>query len=136
MSINAQFGGRPRDIRAAECSAAEAVGDLVCIYDDPPNGYDIVRKADPSDFNLMPAVGVVISKTSPTRCFVQWSGETPALFTGLSSGEIYFLGANAKLAELPPVPGPSSMFVQTVAVATSPTKVYVKPENNLTLRVP
>jgi len=136
MGISARFGVRIKDVRAAECTADEAVGDWVCIVDDPPNGHDLVGKADPADFNRMPAVGVIISKSIPTMCLVQWFGETPDIFTGLSSGETYFLGSNSKIAEVPPVPTITKMFVQPIAVATAPTRVYVKAETNLTLRTP
>lgn len=136
MGVAARFGYDAKVIRRAQCTAAEAVGDLVCIADDPPNGYHVVAKADPSDYDKMPVVGVIISKQSPTMCLVQWTGETPDLFTGLASGEIYFLGADSKLAEVPPVPTTVPLFTQPVAVATAPTRVFVRPENNLTLRIP
>jgi len=136
MPLAARFGYRHRDIRAAECTAAESVGDFVCIVDDPPNGVDLVGKADPGDFNKMPAVGVIISKSSPTDCRVQWMGETPNIFSGLSSGEVYYLGSDAKIAEVPPIPAVTKMFVQPVAIATAPTRAYIKAETNLARRIP
>lgn len=136
MSLTARFGGRVRDIRAAECTADESVGDFVCIADDPPNGHDLVVKADPADYNKMPAVGVVISKSSPTMCRVQWFGETPNIFTGLSSGEVYFLGTNARASDLPPIPTTIPLFQQSIAVATAPTRLYIDTNNNLTKRIP
>jgi len=138
MSLSAKFGLRldPDVVRKAECTASDSVGDFVCIVDDPPNGVDLVGKADPADFDKMPAVGVIISKPSDTDCLVQWIGETPDIFTGLSSGEIYFLGADSRIAEVPPVPTAIPLFVQTLAVATAPTRCYVKPENMLTRRLP
>ncbi len=103
MGISARFGGRIRDVRKAECTASESVGDFVCITNDPPNGYDVVGKADPSSYNKMPAVGVITSKSSLTNCLVQWFGETPNIFAGLSSGEVYFVGEDSKIAETPPI---------------------------------
>jgi hypothetical protein len=136
MALNASFGYSRNEIRRAECTAAEGVGDFVCIAGDPPNGLDVVAKADPTDFNKMPAVGVVIAKSAPTECLVQWMGETPNIFSGLASGEIYFLGADSKIAETPPEPTTVKMFVQPVAVATAPTRAYIKAETNLVRRVP
>ena len=136
MSLTARFGGRVRDIRAAECTAAESVGDFVCIADDPPNGHDLVAKADPADYNKLPAVGVVISKSEPTKCRVQWFGETPNIFAGLASGEIYFLGTDSKAADLPPMPTTVPLFQQSIAVATAPTRLYIEPNNNLLKRIP
>jgi hypothetical protein len=136
MGLAARFGLRIKDVRAAECTPAESVGDFVCIVDDPPNGYDLVGKADPEDFNRLPAVGAIINKSSPTRCLVQWLGETPNIFSGLSSGEVYFLGADAKPADVPPVPSGVPAFAQSVAVATAPTRLYIKPSDQLTKRIP
>lgn len=136
MGLSARFGVRVKDVRLAECTAAEAVGDFVCIVDDPPNGHDLVGKADPSDFTKMPAVGVVISKSSPTLCLVQWMGETPNIFTGLSSGEIYFVGADARIAEVPPVPSTVPLFTQFMGVATAPTRLYLRPNDHMVKRNP
>ena len=134
MGLLARFEYRAADVRSADCTAAEDIGDFVCISGPQVSNRDQVRKADPSDYDKLPAVGVVISKSSSTTCLVQWMGETPALFSGLSAGEPYFLGADSRLAEVPPVPTTQNMFVQVVAVALSEDRVYVRPEGNLTLR--
>jgi len=138
MPLSAQFGLRldPDVVREAECTSAEAVGDFVCIAGDPPNGYDVVAKADPADFNKMPAVGVVISKSSPTECLVQWYGETPDIFSGLSSGEVYFVGADSKIAEEPPTPITVPLFTQFMGVATAETRLYLRPNDHMVRRVP
>jgi len=135
MAIIGRFG-RLGAIRSARCTVAESVGDFVYILDEPLNGLDQVRKADPADYNKLPAVGVIISKQSSDFCRVQWDGETPPIFSGLSPGEIYFLGADSSIAERPPKPSApgEEFFVQTVAVATAEDKVYIQTENNLTKR--
>lgn len=134
MGLLARFGYRAADIRSADCTTAEAIGDFVCISGPQVSNRDQVTKADPSDYDKLPAVGVIISKPSPTTCLVQWMGETPAIFSGLSAGEPYFLGADSRLAEVPPPPAMRDMFVQVVAIALSDDRVYVRPEGNLTLR--
>jgi len=138
MPLSAQFGLRldPDVVREAECTAAEAVGDFVCIADDPPNGYDIVAKANPADFNKMPAVGVITKKTSPTKCLVQWYGETPDIFTGLASGEYYFVGSDSRVSDVPPIPVTVPLFSQWMGVATAPTRLYVRPNDHMVRRVP
>ena len=123
-----------RDIREADCTVAEEIGHFVYVIGDPVSGRDQIRKSDPSNYDKMPAVGVLISKDTDTKCFVQWLGETPAIFTGLSTGEIYFLGADSNIAEVPPSPTPTGTFVQPIGVAVAPDRVYVRPEANLTLR--
>jgi hypothetical protein len=136
MGISARFGVRVKDVRAAECTAAESVGDFVCIVADPPNGVDLVGKADPSDFTKMPAVGIIISKSSPTDCLVQWFGETPDIFSGLNSGEVYFVGSDSKIADVPPVPTTVPLFSQWMGVATAPTRLYVRPNDHMVRRIP
>lgn len=136
MGVSARFGVRTKDVRAAECTAAEGVGDFVCIVADPPNGVDYVGKADPADFTKMPAVGVIISKSSPTECLVQWFGETPNIFTGLASGEGYFVGVDSKVAGDPPTPTTVPLFTQWVGVATAPTRLYIRPNDHMVRRIP
>lgn len=136
MGVSLRFGVRVKDVRAAECTDTESVGDFVCIANDPPNGHDLVGKANPADFTKMPSVGVVISKSSPTQCLVQWFGETPNIFSGLSSGEVYFVGVDAKIAEAPPVPTTVPLFTQFMGVATAPTRLYLRPNDHMVRRVP
>jgi hypothetical protein len=138
MALSAKFGLRldPDVVREAECTAAESVGDFVCIVDDPPNGYDVVAKADPADVDKMPAVGVIISKSTPTECLVQWYGETPDIFTGLASGKEYFVGSDSRIATLPPTPTTVPLFTQFMGVATAPTRFYLRPNDRMVRRIP
>lgn len=136
MAISVRFGYDPSEVRLGECTAAEAVGNFVYIISDPPDGQDIVRKADPTDYDKLPAVGVIISKPTSTTCLVQWFGETPDIFSGLSTGEIHFLGTDSNIADVPPTPSGSPVFSQIVAVATAPTRAYIKPNEALIKRIP
>jgi hypothetical protein len=62
-------------------------------------------------------------------------GETPEIFSGLAAGELYFLGADSKIANSPPLPVGQDMFIQVVAVALSDKKAYIRPESNLYRRI-
>jgi len=135
MALVARFGYRAADIRAADCTASESVGDMVYITDNI-GGRDQVRWSDPKSYSKLPAIGAIISKASATTCLVQWMGETPEIYTGLAPGEIYFLGLNGKVAATPPVPTSVPVFVQPIGVALSDKKLYVRTEANLTCRVP
>jgi len=135
MAFTARFGYRLKDTRKANCQSSDAIGDFVCISGDPVGGIDTVTKADPTDFNKMPAVGVIVAKDGPTQCLVQWFGETPEIFSGLSSGEIYFVGLDSKIAERPPL-GASPTFSQSIGVATASNRLYLSPDNNMTKRLP
>lgn len=130
MSVNMKFGLGLKNVRPAWCTASEVITDFVYVAGNPVSGKDQVRKADPSDFSKMPSVGVVINKSGDTQCQVQWMGETPDIFSGLTAGDIYFLGSDAKIAPNPPT-SPTGMFNQVVAVALSDTKAFINPENNL-----
>lgn len=105
------------------------------VVGDPIGGRDQVSTADPSDYDMLPAVGVVIDKLTATMCNVMWRGETPDIFTGLATGEIYFLGVDGMASSLPPDVVPGGMFVQVVGVATAPERMYIRIENTLTKRV-
>lgn len=133
MALIARFGYDRNTVQTCLCSPAEQIGDFVCIIGFNAGKHD-VRKANPFDYNFMPAVGVIINKLTDTTCLVQWLGETPSIFTGLSPGEIYFLGADGRISEYPPRPVDRNVFVQIVGIATSPTKIYVRPESGLVLR--
>jgi hypothetical protein len=135
MALIARFGLRFNDIRSAECTATELVGDFVYLTD-YIGGRDQVRWADPKDYSKLPAVGAIISKSSDTTCLVQWMGETPEIYAGLAPGEIYFLGLNGKAAALPPAATTVPVFVQPIGIALSDKKMYVRTESNLTRRVP
>jgi hypothetical protein len=94
-----------------------------------------VRKADPSSYAKLPSVGVIISKPTSMTCLVQWMGETPEIFSGLSAGALYFLGTDSKISDNPPAPVGRDMFIQAVAVALSDKKAYIRPTNNVYRRV-
>jgi hypothetical protein len=135
MALTARFGFRAADVRVADCTSAEAIGDFVRVSGTQVSNRDQVRKADPSSYAKLPAVGVVISKPTPTTCLVQWMGETPEIFSGLAAGSLYFLGADSRIADNPPAPVGRDMFIQAVAVALSDKKAYIRPTNNVYRRV-
>jgi hypothetical protein len=62
-----------------------------------------VQKADPFDSTKMPAVGILIEKSTPTVGVVQWIGPCN-IFSGLIPGKIYHVGLSG-LTIAPPVPG-------------------------------
>jgi hypothetical protein len=125
MSIVAKFGSI-ETVRPATCSAAESVGDFVYLAGNQVNGVDTVSKANPLDLSKMPAVGTIIKKISDTDCFVQWGGETPAMFSGLQTGKRYFLGSDAKPSLAPPDPSPGlPARAQSIGIALTADKLYV-----------
>lgn len=102
-----------RNFYPANCSINEGVGDLVYIYDEMEDGKLNVRKVDPTDFNKMPAIGLIIKKFSNTECVVQTSGIVRNLFGSLTKGRNYFCGSNGQ----PKISFISPGFVQVIAIA-------------------
>jgi len=131
LALNASFGFSGKDVRPAGCTASEEVGDFVYVSGVPVLGRDQVRRANPDSPLAMPAVGVVIFKVSSEECLVQWIGETPDVFAGLTAGKQYWLGPNAKAASLP-TRSATGRLAQVVGVATAPTRFYVKPDGVMT----
>lgn len=77
----------------------------MCIRDVRINGRWRVQKADPQDAGKMPAVGVLISKSTPTAGVIQTYGPC-SLFLGLDPlRQVYFLGNDGRLSETKPVVG-------------------------------
>lgn len=85
------------NVALAACLAADAVGNIVYIRDIFNGTRYRVGSADPSDGDKMPGVAIILSKQSPTACWVQFQGFTD-LYSGLTPGEAYFVGSDSKPA--------------------------------------
>jgi hypothetical protein len=138
MAIVARFGRQEQSesqsiIREALCTILEEPGHVVYLMS-TDNGKDVVRKAIPSDYAKLPAVGIIIDKASGTSCRVQWLGETPSLYSGLEVGKMYFLNTSSQLSLSPPAPTTGDLFVQVIGVAISASRIFVKPDDTLTKR--
>ena len=137
MAVIAQFGRADQSVRLAICTAAEDVGHWVYVeVEKTATDPEEVRKANPTDFNKMPAVGVIISKITATLCEVQWFGETPDVLSGLGVGEVHYLAHDGTAKSDPPIPGGSPVFWQTLGIGLSADSLYVKPDDQLRLRRP
>lgn len=130
MGISAQFGFQSAYTRPADCTVAEEVGDFVYISGDRVAGEDQVRKAIPSNDAKVPAIGVIISKPTTTTCVVQWDGETPSIFSGLTTGKTCYLGSNSKVATKPPT-SLTGMITQIVGVAVDNDTLYLDMDSTL-----
>jgi hypothetical protein len=101
--------------QAVACLAADEVGKLMSIRDDRVNGKWRVQTSDPHVFSKMPAMGVLISKSTPTVGIMQMNGPCD-IFTGLNyMRSAYFVGINGNIATGPPaVGGGGFSFVQSI----------------------
>lgn len=136
MPLNLSFGYRGRDVRVADCTAAESVGDFVYVSGPAVNEHLQVRKADPTDEMKMPAVGVIIHKLSSTSCLVQCEGATLPIFLGLTPGRPYFVGLTARATHVPPAPSTAPLVWQAIGTALSGDMLKLDMLGNLCTKLP
>lgn len=120
----------------ADCLAADGVGQMVYVRAPAVGGKYQVTLADPSDFDKMPAIGMIIHKTTTTECIVQLRGQVIGVYAGLTPGEMLFLDDSGGLTDEPPeptVPKPFK-FVQNVGTALSTDIIGLDPDLTLTRR--
>lgn len=101
------------------CLSTDVIGAPLVIRDEPINGKYRVRTADPSDISRMPAIGILVSKTTPTVGTMRVSGICD-VFSGLTPGADYMVGLEGNLVE--EVPGASVsgvLWAQHIGVAMS-----------------
>jgi hypothetical protein len=108
----------PRRRLEANCLASDNAGDAVYVTGDRVGTRYQVTKVDISDVTKMPAIGVILEKTSSTECVVVTSGEVEGVYTGLTAGGLLFLDAAGTIAQSPPVPAPlQTLFLQSMGIA-------------------
>lgn len=93
-----------RYIHDVACLNSDSVGNSLCIRGERINGKWRVQTADPCDTSKMPAIGVLISKSTPTVGKMQIMGPVLNIFTGLTPGKIYHVNLPI-LTIAPPLPG-------------------------------
>lgn len=106
----------------ANCQATDVPGDLVYVSSPPVAGMQQVTRVDPTDFEKMPAVGVLVSKQASTLCTVCYFGVLPML--GLTSTGRLFVGRDGRLTPTPPT-GP--IFLQVFGVSFQAEQLLVRP---------
>ncbi|HUX16555.1 MAG TPA: hypothetical protein VMW52_08775 [Phycisphaerae bacterium] len=111
----------------ADCLAADAVEDLVYIRANKSGGFFQVEKVDIQAPATMPAIGMILEKSTSTRCFVQVFGIIE--LSGLVVGDRYWVGADSQIAASPPtrVVG-VQVIAQVVGVALSGTELLFNPD--------
>ena len=132
MSTSIRFGYSADEVSYAICSASESVGELV--YTNLTKTGDLynVSKVDITSYSKMPAIGVIISKQSTTRCRVKWSGPIRGIYSGLTPGRMYFVGSDSKpTLAFPTVAGTR---LQKIGSATSTNELYLKPSTEVFVR--
>jgi hypothetical protein len=118
---------------SASCLSSLSVGDFVYISGPSISGVYQVALADITDYNKMPAVGVITEKPTTTTCTLQWHGEIKNVYTGLTPHRVYFLDESARPSLSPPT-SPSTKYIQALGVALSSDTLLLTLEVQLTKR--
>lgn len=101
------------------CLVDDAVGNCVCIRDERVNGKWRVETANPTDDTKMPAVGILISKSTPTVGVMQLIGVCD-LFTEMTPNQPLLVGQNGELAEtIPSLSTGEYFWAQQIGVAVA-----------------
>jgi hypothetical protein len=115
---------------SATCQSTDAVGDLVYISGDSTAGITQVTKVDILNYLKMPAVGVIVSKSSSTSCKILRYGLLS--MSGLVPGKTYFVDFDSTPTDVRPVPSSGSVFVQVIGVAMDSSRLLLNPSFNMT----
>lgn len=112
----------------AACSASDSVGDCVKIDSDKVGALYQVKKLD-IDSDTKPAVGIIQSKSTPSRCVVRVLGILKGVYTGLTSGRTYLVGTNSQLALTLADPASGFRYAQIMGTAVSDDEFLVMPNH-------
>lgn len=125
-TISSDLGG---ETLQADCLATDLVGDFVYITGDPVAGFYQVTKVDITDSSNLPTIGVIINKSSTTRCTVQRFGivdvSTWPSPPTLNANSNYWIGFDSQISDSVPVPVAGISLVQMVGKALSPTEMLL-----------
>jgi hypothetical protein len=117
----------------SDCLATDAVGDAVYVTGTKVASRTQVTKVNITSSSSMPAIGVILSKSTATECDVQWVGEVAGVYAGLTPGKPYFVDVDATPTSTPPTPG-ADHYVQKLGVATATDVLLLMPDVNLVKR--
>jgi hypothetical protein len=117
----------------ADCLSTDLVGMFVIPSGPRVAGMRQVTVADISDTDKTPAVGVIVSKSTATRCRVRTLGGV--VFAGLTPGKTYWVDTTGYPVHPMPTPAPgSSLMMQPGGVALDEVTLFVNPGLVRTLR--
>lgn len=114
----------------ANCLATDQVGDCIHITG-PKVGIRLqVTKVDITDRTTMPSIGIIVEKTSDTKCIIQTEGDY--VESGLTAGSLYYVGHDARITdEIPEPPLGGIALVQIMGEALDDEKLLLRPELDL-----
>jgi hypothetical protein len=109
-----------RQYKEVACLSTDSVGEWMCTRDEMINGKLRVHRADPQDIDKMPAIGVLVSKSTPTVGIIQMYGLCE-VYSGLDlSQTVYFLGTDGRISDTQPIVGLGGYsFIQLLGTPVS-----------------
>ena len=131
MNTIVKFGALPVDHGdiAVECVSTDEAGDLVYVRGDlDTEGRWRVERANCFDESKMPAVGIIVSKSSDTVGIMRRVGKID-IFTGLDITKHYFVGQDGELQEgAPTAPSGSVAVAQRIGIPLDPDVLWLTGE--------
>ena len=118
----------------ADCQATDDVGVFVYVTGPAVSGVPQVTKADIQTPGKFPAVGIIVEKSSSTRCLVQVRGEIEVSPAALVPGQPYFVGLDSVITNIPPDPAPGIVAaIQSIGTAIDTGRLLLNVHPNLYL---
>lgn len=102
----------------ADCLVTDIIGEFVYITGPAVAGIPQVTKVNIQVYGMYPSVGLIIEKSTTTRCMVMVFGEVEVLPATLVPGRPYFIGLSAMITNIPPAPAPGT-FAAIQAIGTA-----------------
>jgi len=120
----------------ADCLAGDIVGSFVYTTGLEVAGIPQVTTVDITDENTMPSVGVIIEKSTPTRCVVQGlTGETTVIPTIPNSR--YWISKTGVATNIPPFPNAGEIVIlQVVGVGIESGRLLLSRDFNFVRLLP
>lgn len=120
---------------SADCLSSDVIGMFVYITGPAVSSIPQVTCADIATTGKYPAVGVIVEKTTTTRCFVQVLGELEVISPVLDPGKTYFVGADGHMTSMAPSPPLlGKVAIQAIGVATDTGRLLLNVHPAIFLR--
>lgn len=119
----------------AICNATDSVGDCVKITSAKSANLYRVEKLD-IDTDTKPAIGIIESKSTSTRCVVRILGILKGVYTGLVPGATYLVDTDSQLTQTLADPPSGVRYVQIMGTAVSTDEFLVMPNHQRHKKVP
>jgi len=116
------------------CLSSDSIGDFVCVRGDRINGKWRIEKANPMDETKMPAIGVLVSKSTPTVGVIQMLGPC-TIFTDLDyTKPSYHLWTTGIQSGLPPIGVDGYVMVQRIGKPVASDVLWLTNETKMVKR--